>query len=126
TMQAPDPLREAYLAAHYRLHADPPFTLRIGQRSPALADLHIRHGVDRSAYLTACNPYSQVLDAAANAGRQAALLRILKRRHIDVIKGTGRDTKGQWPDEASFLALGLDRHAARRLGERFGQNAILV
>lgn len=113
------------MAAHYRVHADPPFTLLVGRHSRALAELYTRYGIDCCAYLTACNPHSRLLSVAENAKRQAVLDHILRRRGIRVIEGAGCDPDGQWPDEASLLAPGLDRNTACRIGARFGQNAIV-
>ncbi|MBK6278015.1 MAG: hypothetical protein IPF57_07700 [Gammaproteobacteria bacterium] len=42
----------AYLRCHYRVLEAPPFTLRIGERSAALAALFERSGCDCAAFLT--------------------------------------------------------------------------
>ncbi|MDN5844335.1 MAG: DUF3293 domain-containing protein [Alcaligenaceae bacterium] len=124
-MPSRDDLDNAYRATHYHVFAEAPFILTIDQYSHALADLYARHGIDHCAYLTACNPYSRLLEAADNARRQAALGRASQRRGIILIDGSSRDPSGQWPAEAGILALGLGRHAACRLAARFGQNAIV-
>ena len=77
---------QAYRETEYRVHGDEPFTLRIGEASPALAAVHKRHRVDSSAYITAYNPYSQALDDAANAQRHAELGRELRQR-IELLGG---------------------------------------
>jgi hypothetical protein len=70
-----DPLMlRAYAETEYRVHGSPGFTLRVGQASAELREVHERHGVVCSAYLTACNPFSRAVGADENASRQAALL----------------------------------------------------
>ncbi len=52
----PPGLVQAYRETHYRVLGDNGFTLIIDVPSPELARAHRRHGVDSSAFLTACNP----------------------------------------------------------------------
>ena len=40
-------------------------------------------------------------------------------------EGFGADPKGVWPEERSYLALGIDRHTAELLGERVQQDAVV-
>ena len=56
----------AYLRCHYRVLEAPPFTLRIGERSAALAALFERSGCDCAAFLTAWNPRGERHEVAAN------------------------------------------------------------
>ena len=116
---------QAYRETEYRVHGDPPFTLRIGEACAALRNAHQRCGVDCSAYVTAFNPFSQALDDAANAARHAALGRELDQRSLAYIEGVGQHPSNQWPGEASYLILGLSLEAAKTLGTRLEQNAIV-
>ena len=116
---------QAFLETEYRVHGDEPFTLRVGEICPALAAAHKRHRVDCSAYITACNPFSQILDDEANAERHAALGRELGQRSRASIEGIGRHPSNQWPGEASYLIFGLTLEAAKTLGTRLEQNAIV-
>lgn len=125
-------LIEAYLAAHYRVEADPAFVLKVGVCSPPLLELFGRHRCDCAAYLTACNPFSQDAGASENAARQSQLAGQLKGRSLTFIEGVGLD--GQvlpnggappWPSEPSFLVLGLSLEATRALGRKHEQNALL-
>jgi hypothetical protein len=120
----PDTLR-AYEETHYRVLGETPATLRIGVPSPALAALHRACGVDCSAFVTAANPFSILTDADANAHRQAALADELRREGLRFIEGIGEHPSGQWPGEPSFLILGLPLDAAKQLGARHAQNAIV-
>ena len=107
------------------MHGDEPFTLRIGAENPVLAAVHKRHRVDCSAYVTAHNPYSQVLDDAANAQRHAELGRELRQRSLVAIEGVGRHPSNGWAGETSYLILGLTLEAAKVLGACHQQNAIV-
>jgi len=120
----PDTLR-AYEETHYRVLGNAPATLRIGVPNRALAELHRACGVDCSAFVTAANPFSTLTDADANARRQAALADELLGEGLRFIEGMGEHPSGQWPGEPSFLILGLPLDAAKQLGARHAQNAIV-
>ncbi|MDN7179919.1 DUF3293 domain-containing protein [Caballeronia sp. SEWSISQ10-4 2] len=119
-----DTLR-AYEETHYRVLGDAPATLRIGIPNPALAELHQAFSVDCSAFVTAANPFSALIDAKSNALRQTALADELHREGLRFIEGIGEHPSGQWPGEPSFLILGLPLDAAKQLGARHAQNAIV-
>ncbi len=116
---------QAYRETDYRVHGDRPFTLRIGEASEALAAAHKLNRAACSAYITAFNPFSQPLDDDANAGRHAALRREIERRGLSSIEGVGQHPSNQWPGEASYLIFGLTLEAAKTLGARLEQNAIV-
>ena len=122
-------LTQAYLATDYGVNADPPFVLKVGAFSEPLAWLLERHHCDCAAYLTACNPFSEDLEAAENALRQAELSRELKERSLRFIEGVGQGSQGEAPEqrpgEASFLVLGLSLEASRALGRKHEQNALI-
>jgi hypothetical protein len=119
-----DTLR-AYEETHYRVLGDAPATLRIGIPAPALAELHRAFRVDCSAFVTAANPFSALIDAEANTLRQAAFEDELNREGLRFIEGIGEHPSGHWPGEPSFLVLGLPLDAAKQLGARHEQNAIV-
>ena len=116
---------QAYRETEYRVHGDEPFTLRIGQACAALTSVHKRLRVDCSAYVTAYNPYSQVLDDLANVQRHAELGRELRGRSLVAVEGVGQHPSNRWPGEVSYLILGLTLEAAKVLGSRLEQNAIV-
>ncbi|MBM3973885.1 MAG: DUF3293 domain-containing protein [Planctomycetes bacterium] len=121
----PPATRQAFLETAYHVVAPAPFALRIGERSEPLAALHRAHGVVASAFVTACNPRSQDLGAAANAPRMAALRAELQAVGVAFLEGDGVHPSNGWPPESSLLALGLPRAAARALGQRHGQDAVV-
>lgn len=116
---------QAYLETHYRVFGATPTTLKVGEANPALAALHGAQRVQCSAFITACNPFSQRCDDESNAVRLDSLARELKQRGLAFIDGVGEHPSNEWPGEASFLVLGLLREAAKMLGTQYGQNAIL-
>lgn len=116
---------QAYLETEYRVFGNAPFTLKIGISSPALAALHKAHRVTSSAYITACNPFSQVFDEAANVKRQKAFAGKLQTQPLVFIDGIGQHPSNKWRGEPSFLVLGLSLEAAKALGVTYGQNAIV-
>lgn len=120
-----DPAIVGYRETEFRVYGMSPTTLKVGERSPALAGLHMAHGVDCSAFITACNPYSAVLDDAANADRQAELASELRRRRLHFVDGMGQHPSNGWRGEPSYLVFGLGIAAAKTLGKRFEQNAIV-
>ena len=124
---APSPATvQAYLETEYRVSAAPPFTLRIGERSAELAALHKQHRVDCSAFITAWNPFSRGLESGANALLQEALRREVLSRSLVFVEGVGQHPDNGWPGEDSLLVLGLAQEAAKALGTRFEQNAIVL
>jgi len=122
-------LIQAYLAAHYRVDAQPPFTLQVGVFSEPLARHFQRHSCDCAAFLTACNPLSEDVGEAGNAARQAALARDLENLGLRLIDGMGLDGQDEgpqkWPGEASFLVFGLSLEASQALGRKYAQNALI-
>lgn len=116
---------QAYLETHYCVHGSMPATLKIGEFNASLVAIHDAHAVRSSAFITACNPLSQMLDDAANAGRQLALARELSVWGLTFIDGVGKHPSNDWPGEPSFLVLGVSVQDAKALGLKFGQNAIV-
>lgn len=115
----------AYRRTRYRVHAHPPFTLRVDRPHARLAALLAAQGGRGAAYVSACNPRGVEQDAATNAARHARLLQDLQARGAVWI-----DAFGAWPDrsgrgERSVLVLDIGRHEALALGRRHEQNAVL-
>lgn len=116
---------QAYLETEYRVHAEPSFVLRIGQVSHELLAMHKASRVGSSAFITACNPFSQLRDEADNQTRQRELAAELARRGLKFLQGIGQHPSTNWQGEDSFLVLGLNLAAAKALGQRLEQNALL-
>ena len=116
---------QAYLETEYRVLGQLAFTLRVGESSADLFSAHRRQMVDCSAFLTACNPFSQSADEATNAARQTALAKELSRRSLVFVAGIGQHPSNEWPGEDSFLVFGLTLDAAKVIGTRFDQNGFV-
>jgi len=116
---------QAYLDTVYQVQGKVPVTLKIGTANPLLATLHKSHRVDSSAFITACNPFSQPCDELTNVDRQSALASELKFRSLTFLDGIGQHPSSEWPAEPSYLVFGVSREAAKALGIRFEQNAII-
>ncbi|MFL9855102.1 DUF3293 domain-containing protein [Paraburkholderia madseniana] len=116
---------QAYLETDYRACGDTPTTLKVGETNPTLATLHEAHDAECSAFITACNPFSQSSSDDFNAARQQALADELKDLGFTFIDGIGQHPSNNWPGETSFLVLGLPIETAKALGTRYGQNAIV-
>jgi hypothetical protein len=119
-------LRQAFEETDYIVHHQPPFVLRIGQRSPELDALLRKQGQDCAAFITAWNPMCQRLAPAENHARQQALLAELQRRSLEAIPGIGQHPENGWPGEESCLVLGLSEQAANALCSRFEQKAFVA
>ena len=115
----------AYRETEYRVYGEQPFTMKVDDLCPELEVAHRRHGVNCSAYLTACNPYSQLLTDKSNAERHAALGRSIGLDRRMAIEGAGQHPSNQWPGEASYLIFGLTLEAATTFGKQLEQNAFI-
>lgn len=116
---------QAYLETEYRVAWDPFLILKVGQRNPDLLAAHRHHGVDCSTFVTACNPLGDSLSEPDNRVLHRAFVRTAKAQGLDFVQGTGRHPWNDWPGEQSLLVFGLDLEAAKALGRRNEQNAIV-
>ena len=121
---APAVLR-GYQETDYRVLGSECFVLRIGDASAALLAAHQRHQVACSAFLTACNPFSQPTAAEVNAARQSDLVAQLERLGLVYMEGVGQHPSNGWPGERSVLVLGLEIQPAKVLAAHFQQNAFV-
>lgn len=115
----------AFRATEYVVHAARPFVLSVDCASAELDALLAAAGRDCAAFVTAWNPRSQPTDEDGNRAAQARLEAELAAAGHPTVAGIGRDPLGQWPGEPSVLVPGLGRDAARLLGRRYGQHAVL-
>ncbi len=116
---------QAYRETEYRIQGETPFSLQIGMVNDVLLAIHKLYGVDCSAFLTACNANSQLMSSADNSIRQRQLADELARRGLTYLPGIGQHPSNDRPGEESFLVLGLNLQAAKKLGEHFEQSAIV-
>jgi hypothetical protein len=60
-----------------------------------------------------------------NEERHQALIAEIKGRSLSFLPGVGQHPGNKWPGEQSVLVLGLSLEAAKTLGRRFEQNAVV-
>lgn len=116
---------QAFLATEFRVLSSIPFTLRLNQANAELQALYRQSDVQCAAFLTAWNPYSETRNASDNEGAQQCLLKEIDELKLCAIPGIGLDPSGEWEAEPSCLVLGISQAAARDIGNRFKQNAIV-
>jgi hypothetical protein len=117
---------EAYLETEYRFgEGIDVVTLRIDRRSEELARLYASSGAACGVFVTAYNPFGQARDIDTNEAAHMRLATDLRAMSARVTEGAGADPSGAWPEEKSFFALGVDLEAARQLGIRYRQDAIV-
>src|SRR5208282_6089359 len=127
-MNGPPPaaLAAAYLRAHYRVEAaEGPFTLRLGEYCAELQRWHEQWAVNRSAFISAANPFSVPTDAQQNAAAHVRLLERLVTAGLHAVPGIGLDPDGRWIPERSVLVAGIACAEALRLAAAFNQYAIV-
>lgn len=119
-------LIQNYLNALY--HSDSHLgriTLRIGQYCDILSHLMIEAKQSSALFITGCNPHSQLQCTQQNDLVQIQLHRQLMHYSTWIHSGESSDPQNSWPNEPSYLALGIDLLHSMQLGIRFKQNAIV-
>jgi hypothetical protein len=125
----PPALVQAYRETYYQVNAGPadlpPCVLRVDEVSNSLAALHKNLGVDCSAFVTACNPWSENLVDKENVKRMDKLRQLLRTRSLRWLEGVGQHPGNLWPGEPSVLVWGLSLAAAKVLAQDFEQNTFV-
>lgn len=116
---------QAYLETEYHVFWEPAFCLQVGQPSAELRRAHHQKQANCSAFLTACNPYSQAFDAASNRSRQEKLAKQLAMMQLEFVAGMGQHPSNTWPGEESFLVFGISLDIAKVLGTDLQQNGFI-
>lgn len=119
-------LIKAYREAVYVVHlGDREIALQVNKASPQLAKLMEDWEVSTAAFLTAFNPYSQLIDSVENEARQKKMWADTQPLCPKIFPGIGRDKSDLWPHELSMLALGVGLQDAQALADQYEQNAFL-
>ncbi len=116
---------QAYRETDYRVVSEPPLELRINEFNKSLAALYKVNRANCCCYITAYNPLSHIISDASNADRQSQLATDIQNRGLIFFEGMGKHPSGEWPGEPSFLVLGIALEAAKSLGNKYEQNAIV-
>jgi hypothetical protein len=117
---------EAYRSARYKVTGtETPFVLHVDEPSAELASLLKNSKSQGAAFITVDNPQSQIVPNEQNLQARRSFLKEMEGSGLRFYLGVGEDPAGQWPGEQSFLVLGLSLEMAKKLGNQYGQNAIL-
>ena len=120
-------LEHLYRTTTYRVLApDSSIDLHVDRRSHALDALLAAHGVRTWAFLSACNPRSVPVPLRVNQCRAARLQHLLVARGWPWLQASGIPRDRSYPPEPSVWVGGISLCDARRLAERFRQNAFLA
>jgi hypothetical protein len=98
--------------------------IRLGQFHPAL-DAVLKPIGETWAFLTACNPRSEVLADTENAARMKSLLHDVSEEGYTFWSGSGISDASDWKPEESLLVIGISKDEANQLAERYDQNAFV-
>lgn len=121
-------LKSAFQSAVYRVYAPHgPLDLRVDDADAAqrLRENLPARGRTDAWVITPCNPGGHRVATWINRRRLRELERTLRDQDIPWWPAVNLDPAGDWPDEPGVCAWSLDEHAARELGRRFGQAALL-
>jgi hypothetical protein len=118
-------LVRAYREAKFVVEYTSPITLLVGQSNSSLRALLKEHNVSTAAFITAFNPYSNVLSDQENISAQNSLIKDIKALGLQKINGFGQDIAEQWPKEVSVLILGITESQAEVLADKYSQNAFI-
>lgn len=127
TTSFPPQLISAYRAARYRAFLpEKECVLRIDRFSAELKALMEQYECSSATLITACNPYSRVVDATTNHAAQTRLFTRLKMLSDIIFPTSAEDPLGEWPNEKGWLVLGVEAQQSCQLGIEFQQNAIVL
>jgi hypothetical protein len=116
----------AYRDTHYRVgFGRDAFSLRVDKLSEELLKLYQATGHQCGVYITAFNPFGRAQSEQANEEAHRRLGDHLRTVSAEVIEGVGADPTGAWPEEKSYLGLGIDLETARKLGTQARQDAVI-
>jgi len=118
-------LIRAYQVTNFIIKTQPEFTLNVDTKSEKLMSLFMENRVDSAVFITAWNPYGELLSNEENQDRNNNLKDELNLRSLKFINGFGQDPSGEWAGEDSFLVLAISLEASKKLGAQFEQNAIV-
>ena len=61
-----------------------------------------------AAFLTAFNPYSELVTATQNETAHKHLTEDLSKKSVMVLEGVGQDSKKEWPPEKKCFSFGIN------------------
>jgi len=118
-------LLQAYCETEYVVDGGLLPPLRIGALCEGLLNALVERRVACAAYVTACNPYGQMLAAELNAALHLRLCAALEALGLPSSLGVGRHPDNGWPAETSVMLWGVDLGSACAIGRKWQQNAVV-
>lgn len=115
----------AYSETNFIVYDEQMFILRIGQYCPTLSHLYKTHKTKTCLFITAHNPYGQILNESINLKRNIDLATELEDKALKFCPAEGKHPTGDWPSESSYLVLNLSLEESCELGKKYEQNAIV-
>ena len=116
---------QAYKETEFRVFTTNTLVLKISEANSELINLYKSTGSENCTFVTACNPFGELVSESRNLDLQRQLEEELKFRGRAYIAGEGKHPIGNWPGEPSFLIFDLSLESAKTLGRKFNQNAIV-
>ncbi len=117
-------LERAYIASIYITY-QPSFYIKIGEIEPNLNSYLINNQFRNWAFITACNPLSNMISEYENTKRMVALEKELIHRNFKYYSGIGEPDNEDWQAEESFLIVNITLDEAKQLALQFEQNAFV-
>jgi hypothetical protein len=115
-------LLQAYTETTYNVF-EQNISIKIGEENAELNELMLKFNCVTWAFITACNPYSELELDEFNEKKNNQLKDDLERYVIFEGEAIGADAA--WKPEHSFLVLGITKDAAIKLGQQYRQHAIV-
>lgn len=120
----------AYMATTYVVYGPgAEFRIRIGHECRELDALLNQHEMSSWAFVTACNPGSELMTPEQNRTAMASFRYDVVSAGFHFLDGAGVPDAlhgSGWSPEPSLLILGITRDGAIDLGRKYGQRAIVV
>lgn len=115
---------EIYRNAVYKI-SSPEILISVNKKNPVLDDLLKKENKKSWAFLTAYNPYSILVPEEQNEFNQNKLIKILLNENYILYDGIASSSDNSFPEEKSFLCIGISFERSIEIGNEFEQNAIL-
>ncbi|WP_061145252.1 nitrile hydratase accessory protein [Caballeronia arvi] len=119
---------DAYRAAIYRIDGvdgRPDIDMKVGVANAAVVSLLAHREVASAVFVTAFNPFGEVLAPDENARRLRSLVEYVGALGLRALPGAGVDPMNVWIAEASLFVLGATPDTADVLMTAFAQNAVV-
>ncbi len=116
---------KAYRETNFNVFTSAPFTLKVDVASSKLPALYTLYSSTTCVFITACNPFSEVVSDEENVHLQSNFEKYLKDAKLSYVIGEGKHPSGDWEGESSFLVFGLGIEESKKLGIELKQNAIV-